>query len=504
MGKASGDIIDAWLRHRKRGGESDRLTVVFERGVVGETGLGEFDRPLCASLGQGSKLRASIATSAAKKGLGESDLQELFDRTVVFGVSWSSLDEISRTLLGRAFERLRPAALDYLARELRSIMLETARLNASVDYVDRQSLDRNELVRRSEHFIEQVDFDALEAAIAFGLSAPISLTEELHDDRFYEGVATQLGHVAAGLVVPRAELIGEAVTGIRENSSVILTGPSGVGKSALLWSIPHAFLGVLWFRVDQLSVADVPEILRLCRLYRISDANPVGLLIDAAGAGKFSGWSQLREEVAAIPGLFMISTARHEDLISLGDLSGCATITVALDENAAEAIFNGLHERNATYSPHWREAFEQSGGLTLEFTHLLTRGERLGAVIGDQVRRRISEHRNIEIDLLSLSATADRWSATLPVDKAAEACGVAQLELREPLSRLADERLLIERNGTISGVHQLRSTAISNAIHNEPPQPLTTQSVVSSLFSRLNRSGDSFPMCSGMSRAWSV
>lgn len=472
VGKASGDVVDAWLRHRKRGGDSDSLTVVFERGVKGEAELGEFDRPLRESLGQDSRLRKGIAVAAEKRGLVESDVHELFDGTVVCGVSWSYLDENSRTLLGATFERLRPSVLDYLVRELRTITAETARSNAPVDYAGRRSLNRNELLRRSQHFIEQVDLDALEAAVTHGICSPLSLTDELHDDRFYEGVSTQPGHVAAGLVVPRAELIGEAVTGVQETSSVILTGPSGVGKSALLWSIPHALPGVLWFRVNRLSPLDVPEVLRLCRSYRVSDANPIGLLVDAAGAGQFSGWSQLREEAAAIPGLFMISTARHEDLISLGDLSGCATITVALDENAAEVIFDGLHDRNATDSRHWREAFEQSGGLTLEFTHLLTRGERLSAVIGDQVRRRIVEQRNIELNLLSLSATADRWSATLPVDKAAEACGVTQIELREPLARLAEEHLLVERNGTISGVHQLRSTAISNAIHDQPPPTL--------------------------------
>ncbi|MHA6668588.1 hypothetical protein ACX3O0_06935 [Homoserinimonas sp. A447] len=464
--------MDAWLRHSERGGESDSLTIVLERGVEGETGLGEFDRPLSESLGQDSVLKASIAATANKQGLGEGDLQELLDRTAVFGVSWASLDESSRTLLGTAFERLQPAALNYLARELRTVVAETARLNAPVDYLGRQSLARSELILRSQHFIEQVDLDALERAIALGICSPLSLTEALHDDRFYEGVATQPGHVAAGLVVPRADLMGEAVTGVRETSSVILTGPSGVGKSALLWSVPHALPGVLWFRVNRLSPADVPEVLRLCRSHRVSDTSPIGLLIDAAGTGQFRGWSQLREEAASTPGLFIISTARHEDLMSLGDLSGCTTITVALDEDAAEAIFNGLRDRNATDSPHWKEAFEQAEGLTLEFTHILTRGERLSSVIGDQVRRRVSERRNVELDLLSLSATADRWSATLPVDKAAEACGVSQLELREPLARLAEEHLLVERNGTISGVHQLRSTAISNAIHDQPPPTL--------------------------------
>lgn len=472
-GTASSHILNAWHRHRKRGRESESLTVVFERGIEGETGLSRFDTPLSDSLGHNSPLRLSISATAHNRGLEEGEVQELLEVTTVYGVSWSTVDEDSRTLLGAAFERLQPAALNYLARELRVVVAETATLNAPVaDYAHRHSLDRNELTRRSQHFIEQVDLEALEAAVTLGLCSPLSLAEPMHDERFYEGVATQPGHVAAGLVVPRADLIGEAVTGIQETSSVILTGPSGVGKSALLWSIPHALPGVMWFRVNRISPADVPEILRLCCSHRVSDANPIGLLIDAAGTGLFNGWPVLREEVAATPGLFIISTARHEDLISLGDLSGCTTITVALDEEAAEAIFNGLRDRSATDSPHWREAFEHAGGLTLEFTHMLTRGQRLSSVVTEQIRRRVAERRNVELDLLSLSATADQWSVSLPVDSAAEACGLSQLELREPIARLAEEHLLIERNGMISGVHQLRSVAISNAIHEQPPPTL--------------------------------
>lgn len=484
VGTASRHIVDAWLRHRKRGRESESLTVVFERGVEGETELSRFETPLSESLSQDSPLRLRISAVAQDRELEEQEIQELLETTSVYGVSWSSVDADSRALLGAAFNRLQPAALNYLARELRVVMTETATLNASVaNYAHRHFLDRSELERRCQHFIEQVDLDALEAAVALGVCSPLSLAEPMHDERFYEGVATQPGHVAAGLVVPRADLIGEAVTGAEETSTVILTGPSGVGKSALLWSIPHALPGVLWFRVNRLSAADVPEILRLCRSHRVSDANPIGLLIDAAGTGLFSGWSVLREEVAATPGLFSISTSRHEDLISLGDLSGCTTIAVTLDEAAAEAIFNGLRNRDATDSPHWKEAFDQARGLTLEFTHMLTRGQRLGSVVTEQIRRRVAERRNIELDLLSLTATADQWSVSLSVDKASEACGVSQLELREPIARLAAEHLLIERNGTISGVHQLRSIAISGAIHDQPPP--TLEHTVSRLLSVL-------------------
>lgn len=469
VARASDDIVDAWIRGGNRSGNPDTLTVVFEGGVKGETDIGQFDCPLSDSLQEDSKLRRSVVNKAKKRGINEKGIEDLLAHTAAFGVSWSNLDADSRMMLGKIFDKLPPLALDSLTREIRSVMAEAARQNAPVDYSHRKAIDRNELVHRSQSFVEQVDLDALEGAIVRGLCSHISLTEALEDDRFYEGVATQPGHVAAGLVVPRHKLIGEVAAGLRETSSVILAGPSGVGKSALLWSVPHALQRVLWFRVNQLASADVPEVLRLCRAYLVSEANPIGLLIDAAGSGRFSGWSQLREEAAAIPGLFTISTARNEDLVSLGDLTDTTTITVTLDEVAAEAIFDGLRSRNATQVPHWKGAFEESGGLTLEFTHLLTRGERLSDVIGEQVRRRTFEQRDVELDLLSLSATADRWSASLSVEKAAEAIGIAPIQLREPISRLAAEHLLVERDGTISGVHQLRSTAISDAIHRQPP-----------------------------------
>lgn len=473
VGAASKHIVDAWVRHRERGRDPESLTVVFERGISGEPGLISFDTPLSESLDQDSPARKSIRSTAKTRGLEEQEIDELFETTSVYGVSWPTIEADSRALLSTTYKKLRPAALDYLARELRVVITETATLNASVDdYTHRHSLSRSVLNRRCEHFIEQVDLDALEAAITSGLCSPLSLAEPLHDERFYEGVATQPGHVAAGLVVPRADLIGESVTGLQESSSVILTGPSGVGKSALLWSIPHALPGVLWFRINRLSVADVPELIRLCRSHRISEANPIGFLIDAAGTDLFSGWSVLREEIAATPGLISISTARNEDLISLGDLSGCTTIGVTLDEAAAQVIFNGLRNRSATDSPHWKEAFEQANGLTLEFTHMLTRGQRLNSVVTEQIRRRISERRILELDLLSITATADQWSVNIPIDKVAEVCRVSQLELREPIARLAAEHLLIERNGTLLGVHQLRSNAISKVIHSQPPPTL--------------------------------
>ena len=110
--------------------------------------------------------------------------------------------------------------------------------------------------------------------------------------------------------------------------------------------------------------------------------------------------------------MLLLATARAEDLATLGGLAECATVAVCLDEHAAETIHSGLVRRGATEVAHWREAFEQSDGLTLEFAHLLTRGRRLRDVIKDQISRRVEEERHRELEVLALVSTADRWSAS--------------------------------------------------------------------------------------------
>lgn len=471
-GKAARHVLDAWAKHLTRGANLQSLAIVFERGVDGEAGLEVFGRSLLDSLSTESVLRAVICDVGRDRGLSDQDLDRLFAETSVFGISWASLSSQIRNHLRAIASDLPPTALEYLGRELRVVVAETADANGSPEYEHRRRLTRSDLTLQVQRFVEHIDHGSLEEALRHGICEPLSLSDELNDDRFYEGIDTQPGHVAAGLVVPRADLVGEALAGLLETSAVVLTGPSGVGKSAVLWLIPEALQGVLWFRVRRLSEGDVPHLIRLARAYRASDSNPVGFLVDAAGTGEFSGWARLRAEASAVSGLLLVTTARQEDLVTLGDLTGCVTIAVALNEEAAATIYEGLKQRNATTEPHWQEAFEQSNGLTMEFTYLLTNGRRLNEVITDQVRRRVEEGRFAELDLLSLTAVANRWSATIPVEAAAQACRVSQFELRGAVSRLAAEHLLVEVDGTISGVHRLRSAAISKAIHNQPPPTL--------------------------------
>ena len=311
-------------------------------------------------------------------------------------------------------------------------------------------------------------------ALSGGICSPVNKEPIETGDAYYEGLSTQPGHVGAGLVVPRPDLISQVMVGLEIYRAVLLVGPSGVGKSAALWTLPFALPGVLWFRANQISDSDVPHIVRLLQAYATSPKARVGLLVDAAGRGDLEGWSRLRRSVATIPGAFVVGTVRHEDLFTLGDLADCTTVTVSLDEKAAAAIHAGLSRRGATTVPYWREAFEQSHGLTLEFTHMLTQGRRLTDVLADQIADRVRENRHLELRILALAATADRWSASIPIGELEGTIGAGPAELRAALARLVQEHFLVEREGTVTGVHQIRSRGIVDLIHEVPPPDLKT------------------------------
>ena len=465
---AARHILDAWEQHVDRGEADSRLVVVLERGAKGETPASDLFGLLAESLTNGSSLLHSLRANGNNRGV---DIGALLSSTVVVGISWDDVIGETAACVGDRSD-LPPAALRLLAHQLCSFFAAAVDHNANCTYEERRRLDRTEIAGEIERLTGMIDVESLEAAISEGVCETLDYgggEATAGGDRFYEGVATQPFHVASGLVVHRPDVMEQVLSGLDERYAVVITGPSGVGKSAVLWAIPRERQGVVWFRVKRLSAGDVPAIVRLARAYSVSPQVPVGFLVDSAGTEDFTGWAHLRAEAATVPGMLLVATARAEDLRALGRLAECATVAVRLDEHAADTIHGGLARRGVTEEDHWQEAFEQSGGLTLEFVHLLTRGQRLRDVIDDQVSRRIEEQRHSELEVLALVAAADRWSAAVSTADIAQACGLSDFELREALERLNAEHLVVERDGQIGGMHRLRSTAICEAIHDVPP-----------------------------------
>lgn len=170
--------------------------------------------------------------------------------------------------------------------------------------------------------------------------------------------------------------------------------------------------------------------------------------------------------------MVLLGSARNQDVLPLETLSRSTVVTVSLDEEVAEEIHSGLLERSATGLRYWRHAYDNANGLTLEFTHLLTRGQRLADVIAEQVKARVREHRDTELSLLALVSTAHQWGAGLDLRCVQQVLGVDDIEFRAALERLTDEHLVRSTGTVLTGLHQLRSAALSRAVHAQPPPAL--------------------------------
>ena len=480
--KAAQIIVDAWLRHVDRFGDCRRLTIVLEQGIEGMV-----DDPnhnvIELSVGQLSEgitgFDVLLAARINHHQLPTMTLESLKLNTSVVMCSWDSLT--SETGQNISFVVNLPAgALRVIARTLQSEVADAIDANAEAEFANKSSLDRTSIIEKVNATAKLIDLCSIDYALAQGICSPVDSVPVEIGDAYYEGISTQLGHVNAGLVVPRPSLVSQVMAGLSVGQAVLLVGPSGIGKSAVLWSLPSALPGVLWFRLNRISNCEIPHVEQMLRAYGASPRSPVGLLVDSVKGNDLDGWPRLRQTLAAIPGALLVGTVRNEDLLPLGDIADCTTVSVSLDEQAAEAIHAGLTRRGATNVPHWREAFEKSCGLTLEFTHLLTHGSRLSEVLADQISDRVQENRSLELRILALVTTADRWSACISSGELEAALEVGAVELKAALYRLVKEHLLVENDGEVAGIHQIRSKGIVEEIHRVPPPELKS-SVVSVL-----------------------
>jgi hypothetical protein len=297
---------------------------------------------------------------------------------------------------------------------------------------------------------------------------------------FYGGVDVVAGHVVAGLTVQRDELVRELQRGLAGQSLALAVGPSGSGKSALLWLTAFATrLDIRWYRIQRLDRDDVTSLMRLARGYAPTGAR-VGFLVDDLGHDNRNGFDDLVTELRHQPQVCVLGASREEDLFAIGSAPSALQVHPRLDEALAKRIWQELRANGTIAIGGWREAFASSEGLLLEYTHFLTEGARLEQTLEAQVDRRLREDRGAEIDVLALVATAHSFGGEVQVGDAAAQLKVGNSELRAALARLLDEQLLAERDGSLRGLHELRSRYLMALVHRIPPPVLeqTIRSVV--------------------------
>ena len=307
-------------------------------------------------------------------------------------------------IIGLLLERLDVAEIiaEGLASDLYKLVADSAAANASLPFEKRRRISTTEIERRVFERLEAEDPSAIDRALSSRALEPVDFVTPVSEPGFYQGVKVKPGHVTAGLVLDRPTETQKIIRALRNRRHLLIVGPSGAGKSALMWLAANSLIGeIRWYQVSARAGArDADALVRFVRARRPGKISPIGLAFDEVGGSSSDLWNVLVRELRGLPDVYFLGAVRNEDLSLIANQSDTEFFEISLDENLAQSVWTKLESQSQTNWPHWREPFEQSEGLMLEYVHLLTQGKRLAAVIGEQVRQREGEGRQDELAII--------------------------------------------------------------------------------------------------------
>ncbi|MDT7043668.1 hypothetical protein [Candidatus Nitronereus thalassa] len=357
-----------------------------------------------------------------------------------------------------------------IASDLYKFVADTSATNASVSYKDRKRISTTDVERRVFERLEAEDPSCIDQAVTSGALEPIDFMNPINEPGFYQGVKTQPGHVAAGLVFKRSQETEAIVNLIRKRRQLLISGPSGSGKSSLSCLVAHALAQECrCFNITSMAgPKEADSIVRFIRSRRPSEMSPILIVMDEVKRSNCNLWDILARELSQLQRVYLLGSIRNEDLNLLVSHSDVEIVESKLDEKLAERIWQGLRSKLQTNWTHWREPFEKSEGLMLEYVHLLTQGKRLESLIRDQVREREKEGREDELAIIRATSVLCSYGGELNAQALFATLGIAPENASIALKRLLNEHLVREsRPGVLGGLHALRSSALSIASHDE-------------------------------------
>ena len=135
-----------------------------------------------------------------------------------------------------------------------------------------------------------------------------------------------------------------------------------------------------WFQITAKATAsDADSIVRLVRARQPTPASRIGLVVDDINSANSSLWDVLIESLRGLPEVFVLGSMRTENIHLIANQSDTEFVQVNLNERLAENVWKKLASDSRTMWLHWREPFEQSENLMLEYVHILTQGEQAGS-----------------------------------------------------------------------------------------------------------------------------
>ena len=413
--------------------------------------------------------RITVVLEQPCPGISGADIDQLFKGVPRKTLICEAPDDDIVSLLSTHLETAEVIA-EGIASDLYKLVVDASQENASLPFEKRRRISTTEVERHIFKRLEAEDPSAIDSAVYSGVLEPVDFTTPVTEPSFYQGVKVKPGHVASGLVLARPKEMNDVIRTLERRRHVLVSGPSGAGKSALMWLSANKLAGDFrWSQITgKATAADAYAVIRFVRARRPTEASPIGLVFDEVGSSNSDLWDVLVRELRSLPSVYLLGSVRQEDRNLIANQSDTEFIAVRLDEDLARTVWEKLSAVNKTSWVHWREPFEHSEGLMLEYVHLLTQGKRLAVVIEEQVRQREHENRHDELAIIRSTAVLCARGGEVEAGKLFELLRVEPDVASHALKRLIDEHLVREsRPGILGGLHMLRSEALSMASHDE-------------------------------------
>lgn len=440
-----------------------------------------WDGTLGRSIDEAMRKRLENALSTMPR----EEARGLLDRCHLVELGWEEATTLTRTVLANAFG-LPGAAADLLRARLLDDLLHASASQRGVSAAKAAVRTRADVEAAAARVKEMIDVAGIDAAVTAGLVEHIDFTRalEMPLERFLTGVDVLPGHIAAHLDLLRVDELTALFGALAENRYVVIAGPSGSGKSALLWRAARELSDAhRVVRVRRIAPDDVASVSRWVRTLHPAPETPVLVCADDLGRPGTAAWPDLAARLLEEPGVRLLGCAREEDftpsLVAFGGLPLRPQLSSQLaDEVEAQLLARGVAVRMTA-----REALPEASGLLMEFVAMLTTGDRLEQVVTKQVHERLSPDRRVERDVLRFVAAAHRAGLDLQASTLRDLCRDPP-DLQQALVRLSQEFLVRQAGDSAwGGLHELRSAVVHRVLHEIPPP--TEEETLCALVSRL-------------------
>lgn len=378
------------------------------------------------------------------------------------------ISKASKILTGK--HDVPPKVAKMICLELSDKLGSLASQNKSPDPEKKYALFSSDIPSIIEKIVEICELSEIKALLLKGHVKYVDYSPAEVSSNFYLNVDVRPGHITAGQVVPQSKQVKDAEEKLKSNGSCLVTGPSGSGKSALMWQIVHSTRDeVCWFEVTNREKLDSKELTLF--LNATSKEYRIGFVLDNINSDKVQLFEQLVVQTRTNENVWVLGSIRAEFQHSLTCLRSVPTLESKPDDEVAKSIYENLRDKKLTIVPYFKEAWQNSDNLLLEYSYQLVEENTLDDAILEQIssklRSQSAEQLVQDDEFAILQAVMPVFAANGRVDvkTVKQSLNLRGVRFSKALQRLRNEFLVLDDDGDqIDGLHLLRSMATCKAL----------------------------------------